>query len=58
MTSPPYRPALAVGRLPGPVRPDRPLRQVSIADLVAFCALVLEEPERFRYRRLAIAADD
>jgi hypothetical protein len=37
------RPALAAGTLPGPVPPDRMLQQVSIADVVAFYDLVLEQ---------------
>jgi uncharacterized protein YbjT (DUF2867 family) len=50
-------PLLTAGTFPSPVSLRRHLQQVAIADLVRFAALVIERPDEFAGRRVAIASD-
>jgi uncharacterized protein YbjT (DUF2867 family) len=49
-------PGLAEGRYSFALPADVPLQQVAIADLTAFAALVLEQPERFAGQRIELAS--
>lgn len=49
---------LRLGQLPSPIPIDQPLQQAAIADVVGFAAHVVEHPEAFAGRRIAIASDE
>lgn len=51
-------PGLRDGRYVFPLPPDRPLQQVAVADIAAFTAVVLEQPERFDGRRIELTSVD
>ncbi len=51
-------PALRAGVFPSPIPVDRALQQTSIADLIAFAALVIERPSEFIGERVALASDE
>lgn len=50
-------PAIAHGRLPLALPPDRPLQQIDRTDLGRFVAQIVADPERHRGERLEIAGD-
>jgi uncharacterized protein YbjT (DUF2867 family) len=50
--------ALASGRFPLPLPPDRTLQQLAVEDLAAVTALVLERPDDFAGERLELAGDE
>src|ERR671916_1638064 len=51
-------PQLKEGRLPMALPASRPLQQITLSDIAAFTALVLEHPEEFVDRRVDIASDE
>jgi uncharacterized protein YbjT (DUF2867 family) len=51
-------PGLIQGTLAIPLPPDRPLQQISVQDISAFVALVLENPDRFMGKRIDVASDE
>lgn len=51
-------PGLVQGKLAIPLPPDRTLQQVSVQDISSFVALVVENPDRFRGKRIDIASDE
>lgn len=51
-------PGLIHGNLALPVSPDPPVQQISVQDISSFVALVLENPDRFRGKRIDIASDE
>lgn len=52
------RPALAAGRLPGPVPVTRRVQQICLADVIAVTTMVVEQRDQFLGTRLEIAADE
>jgi uncharacterized protein YbjT (DUF2867 family) len=50
-------PTLRAGWLGAPVGPDTPVQRVAVADIGAFVALAIEQPERFIGRRVEIAGE-
>jgi uncharacterized protein YbjT (DUF2867 family) len=50
--------ALASGRFPLPLPPDRPLQQLAIEDVAAVAAVVLERPDDFAGERIELAGDE
>jgi uncharacterized protein YbjT (DUF2867 family) len=50
--------ALAAGRFPLALPPDRPLQQIAIADLAAVAATVIERRDAFAGQRIELAADE
>lgn len=50
-------PAIAHGRLPLALPPDRPLQQIDRTDLGRFVAQIVADPQRYRGERLEIAGD-
>jgi uncharacterized protein YbjT (DUF2867 family) len=50
-------PALRAGLLPSPIPIDSAMQQVTIRDLAALTAIVIEQPDRFAGERIAIASD-
>jgi uncharacterized protein YbjT (DUF2867 family) len=50
-------PAIAHGRLPLALPPDRALQQIDRADLGCFVAAVVAAPQRYRGRRVELAGD-
>ena len=50
--------ALARGRFPLPLAPDRALQQVSIADVAAMAVLAVEQPDVLAGTRVEIASDE
>lgn len=57
LANPWNRAALAAGRVPSFLPPDRPLVQVAVADVIALGVAALEDPARYRGRRIEIAGD-
>lgn len=56
LTSPDVVQSLQQGHYPSVVTGDRTLQQIHLADLGAFAALVLEQPERFAGQRIELAS--
>jgi uncharacterized protein YbjT (DUF2867 family) len=50
-------PVLHAGRLPSPIRPELPLHQVALSDIIVFAAHVLGRRADFLGRRIEIASD-
>jgi uncharacterized protein YbjT (DUF2867 family) len=50
--------ALAAGRFPLALPPDRPLQQIAIEDLAAVAATVIERRDAFAGQRIELAADE
>ena len=57
LVSPFQLPGLRQGRLGGGTSPERSVQMVALDDLGAFAARVLEDPARFRGKRINIASD-
>jgi uncharacterized protein YbjT (DUF2867 family) len=51
-------PILRSGGLPSPIPVSAALQQVAVADVVAFATLVIEHPDEFAGRRIALASDE
>jgi uncharacterized protein YbjT (DUF2867 family) len=51
-------PALSARRFPLPLPGDRMLQQVAIEDIASFAVLALEQPHRFRGKRIELASDE
>jgi uncharacterized protein YbjT (DUF2867 family) len=58
LTAPWTLPGLRDGAYVFALPPDRPLQQVAVADVGAFAALVLSEPDRFDGQRIEIASSE
>lgn len=52
------RPEITEGSLVTPLSPDRPVQQVSVADVGAFCLLALSRPEQWKGRAVDLAGDE
>jgi uncharacterized protein YbjT (DUF2867 family) len=50
--------ALAAGRFPLPLPPDRSLQQIAIEDVAAVAATVIEHPDAFAGQRIELAGDE
>lgn len=50
-------PGLAAGWIGSPLASDTPVQRIAVADIGAFVALVIEQPERFVGRRIEIAGE-
>ncbi len=50
-------PTLREGWIGAPLAPDLPVQRVAVADIGAFTALVIDQPERFVGARIEIASD-
>jgi uncharacterized protein YbjT (DUF2867 family) len=55
--SPLQLPALRQGKLPSPLPPDRAVQSVALDDLGVFVTQLLENPSRFRGKRIDVASD-
>ncbi|NUT36517.1 MAG: NmrA/HSCARG family protein [Hamadaea sp.] len=58
LVSPWTAPAIAQGTYAFPLPADVPLQQVAVADIAAFAALVVQEPERFAGKRVELASTE
>lgn len=56
LSSPWVAPAIAQGTYAFPLPADVPLQQVAVADIAAFAALVVQQPERFAGQRIELAS--
>jgi uncharacterized protein YbjT (DUF2867 family) len=51
-------PTLSAGQFPSPIPVEAALQQVALADVVAFAALVIEQPDEFAGQRIVLASDE
>jgi uncharacterized protein YbjT (DUF2867 family) len=51
-------PTLRAGGFPSPIPVGAALQQVALADIAAFAALVIEQPDEFAGQRIALASDE